>query len=609
MKSISKILASVATLALLATGCVNEDPAYKKNENSGGSTSGSNGFLALGDTSFRVIYDADTDAKDENTGAESQATRATTPDVETFLVEIIRLSDNSTIVKKSYAELKTQLSTPLELEVGSYRINVRSEEVAATPAVEWEHPVYGATRDFAITKGQTTTIDEIVCTLQNIKVTLLCSIDLIESLTTTSTTTISLGETAKEFALNESRAAFFMPIAELNTLNFKLQGAFKDMPDKAVSFSKSIPNVKAGQWRKITLVITHANNGGISFDIKVENFVLDEEITVNGSTGLWEQIIDEEPEFDPTAPTIVWADHDMSQTFQLKSTMFSTNETGNTVCTEPFKFNLTSPNGVKSFKITISSDNTDFTSSLGSMGLGETFDLCAMPTSVPAYSVFKLFGFPMNENLRDQTAKSFDIGGAMPMLYLDPGFNGTHTFTFEITDKNGLATTESLKLLVDKDNESGEVTPAPTIVWTGYDIDKQYTVTSDMTLEIVASAPGGIKSMVVNIISDALNAKELAGVGIPAKFDLCNVEGLDFEDPNEPDKTPEEVAANLKALGFPVNDEIKGKTDPVTFNITQFRDMLLMVAKGNNNFELTVTDLKGQTLTKTLKLFVPTPEE
>lgn len=85
----------------------------------------------------------------------------------------------------------------MKLPVGAYRMEVRSEE--STPDVAWEHPVYGATSSFTISKAQTTQLEEVVCTLQNIKVTVDYSSELAGMLADTSKATISLGQTSQEF--------------------------------------------------------------------------------------------------------------------------------------------------------------------------------------------------------------------------------------------------------------------------------------------------------------------------------------------------------------------------------------------------------------------------
>lgn len=170
MKTFTKFLTMLAVAALFATGCVNEEPPYKEDPNP--EPAGTTGYLSIGNLSMTVVYD-ETEIRPDDTSDETQAariasgTRATAPDVDSFIVEILD-ADNAQVLKMTYAKLKEQLKTPMELKVGAYRMEVRSEDTM--PDAAWEHPVYGATSDFTITKAQTTSPEEVVCTLQNIEV-------------------------------------------------------------------------------------------------------------------------------------------------------------------------------------------------------------------------------------------------------------------------------------------------------------------------------------------------------------------------------------------------------------------------------------------------------
>lgn len=166
MKTFTKFLTMLAVAALFATGCVNEEPPYKEDPNP--EPAGMTGYLSIGNLSMTVVYD-ETEIRPDDTSDETQAartasgTRATAPDVDSFIVEILD-ADNAQVLEMTYAELKEQLKTPMELKVGVYRMEVRSEDTM--PGADWEHPVYGATSDFTITKAQTTSPEEVVCTLR-----------------------------------------------------------------------------------------------------------------------------------------------------------------------------------------------------------------------------------------------------------------------------------------------------------------------------------------------------------------------------------------------------------------------------------------------------------
>jgi len=566
----------LAAVAFVAAGCVNEEPPYKEEPKP--TPGDATGFLSVSGLSMRVVYD-ETDVRPDDTSDQTQSpqavsgTRAEQPDVDGFIVEILD-ADNAQVFKKTYAELKQQLAEPMELPVGAYRMEVRSEE--STPDVAWEHPVYGATSSFTISKAQTTQLEEVVCTLQNIKVTVDYSSELAGMLADTSKATISLGQTSQEFLKTETRAAYFKSLDIENTLDFNFDGVFADT-DIPAQFSKQITGVKAGQWRKISVVINYADKGTLLFQVTVDNNIIQDNSFVKDVTeNLLEELLE-----DPSAPALAWPGHDMSKPFTLTDAMFDDN--GN--CIEPFVFDLASPNGIESLRVNIGSTSSRFMASMAAIQLPETFDLCTLDASSPAGIILKGFGYPVGGELKGQQAKSFNIAGQIKALY---EFDGTHTFSFDMTDAKGVSTAAALTLVVDK--SAGQEGPA--IVWRGYDIDQQYEVQKDMVIDIDVTATAGIKSFWVTIDSEAL--KDLLPViNMPEKFDICDV--------------PADLAAILHdEFGFPINEQVKNQT-AVTFSITKFVEILLEIP-GEHNFVLDVTDNNNVLTHKTVKLIVKAAE-
>ena len=566
----------LAVAAFVAAGCVNEEPPYKEEPKP--TPGDATGFLSVSGLSMRVVYD-ETDVRPDDTSDQTQSpqavsgTRAEQPDVDGFIVEILD-ADNAQVFKKTYAELKQQLAEPMELPVGAYRMEVRSEE--STPDVAWEHPVYGATSSFTISKAQTTQLEEVVCTLQNIKVTVDYSSELAGMLADTSKATISLGQTSQEFLKTETRAAYFKSLDIENTLDFNFDGVFADT-DIPAQFSKQITGVKAGQWRKISVVINYADKGTLLFQVTVDNNIIQDNSFVKDVTeNLLEELLE-----DPNAPTLAWPGHDMSKPFTLTDAMFDDN--GN--CIEPFVFDLASPNGIESLRVNIGSTSSRFMASMAAIQLPETFDLCALDASSPAGIILKGFGYPVGGELKGQQAKSFNIAGQIKALY---EFDGTHIFSFDMTDAKGVSTAAALTLVVDK--SAGQTGPA--IVWRGYDIDQQYEVQKDMVIDIDVTAAAGIKSFWVTIDSEAL--KDLLPIlSIPEKFDICDI--------------PADLAAILHdKFGFPINEQVKNQT-AVMFSITKFVEILLEIP-GEHNFVLDVTDNNNVLTHKTVKLIVKAAE-
>lgn len=449
MKTLTGLLTSLSLGALLLTGCVNEEPPYKR-DGSGTTPSETTGFLSCPGLSLRVIADTQTDTRHEDTkeasASSTSATTRTAVETDGFLVRIVSSNGQNTPFEGTYQQLKARLETgPMELPVGNYDLKVCSHRDEEIQAAAWNTPVYGADRTFSIRKGETTTIEEIVCTLQNIKVTLLCAADLADQLADDAKAVISLGDASLEFGKEKwdgTQAAFFMPVSEENELEFVLSGTFTEGGD--VSFSRTISGVKAGQWRKIELVIAYADLGDIKFDIQVDNFVLDDTITVNGTDGLWEEILDEEEGGgeggdggDPQgAPTIVMQGWDISQPYLLTTK-------------DPVHVDITAPNGgIQSLLVRIESPTLEgILSSLPSL-TGE-FDLCQIdPQSEEGQLLVGVVGFKVGNDIKGKQSTAFEIKSeiieALKTLS-QPGEN--HKFHLKVIDNAGASASATLTLV------------------------------------------------------------------------------------------------------------------------------------------------------------------
>lgn len=103
-----------------------------------------------------------------------------------------------------------------------------------------------------------------------------------------------------------------------------------------------------------------------------------------------------------------------------------------------------------------------------------------------------------------------------------------------------------------------------------------------VVLEIHSDAVGGITLFEVVIDSDKITPSLLSGVGLGAELDLIN---------------PGDMAAGLKSLGFPIQNEVKGQSD-VVFDITSFVPLLPVYGAAEHRFILKVADANGVTTKK-----------
>lgn len=585
MKTFKQLFTLFAAATLFAAGCVNEDPAYGKGE--GTDPAQETGYLSLGGLEMRVLRDDRTETMPDDTRpaeAKGAATRATGDEADdSFLVAIRNDRTGEAVLEKSYGELKRSLSeNPLELPAGAYRMEVRSE--ASIPDMAWDHPTYGTDYPFTIVRKETTEIGEVVCTLTNIKVTVVISADLAGKLDPDhSSSTVSLGASEARFTLGDTRAAYFRAPETLNTLDFHLSARFLG-DTNPTNLSKRIEGVKAGQWRKITLVIPHSSEGGSKLDIVVENFVQDPEIVVDGTENSWEFIYEEQPETDPSTPTFGWPGHDLAQPVELTEPMLG----------ESFVCDLAAPNGIASLTLAIRTDNTAFDAVMKAMGVTAPTDLCTLSLGDAAYGwLHDTFGYPAGSALRGQTSAHFDLAGQMRQLY---AHDGEHRFTLTVVDAKGLTATSELVVRVDKSSEA-----APTIVWPDHDLEQVYTLEQDMSITVLFNAPAGIRSLLVTIDAEGLMPLLSSVPELQQQFDLCTITG--------------DAAEFLEdTVGFPTGDEVKGRTStqfnvsPVFCNI--MRNDIEPVVPGEPNtydFRIEMTDNNGRTVRGVLQLIQPRP--
>lgn len=138
----------------------------------------------------------------------------------------------------------------------------------------------------------------------------------------------------------------------------------------------------------------------------------------------------------------------------------------------------------------------------------------------------------------------------------------------------------------------------PTITWLDNDIDTPITLTADkfdsrgnclVDFYIDVEAKNTVASMLVEISST--NGEFMSSLGsynLPSSFDLCDA-GT--------------AAASLRIMGYPVNDDVKGR-ELVSFDLKPQMKLLKEFA-GTHNFKATVKDAKGGTCEKTLSIVIP----
>lgn len=547
MKSVVKMM-GVAFAALLTLGACSKDNV---NYVDGPDSSKDNvGYLLVGGMEASILEDTE---NVEN----ASATRADGVDINTFDV-VITNKDGVEMASFKYGE---RPSEPIELVGGVYKITMSSEPMQGA---QWETPVYAGEKEVVITRKQTTEVKDLVCKLANIKVTVGYSADLAEQLDQDYTKMTVELDGALEYAFSETRAGYFAPVAQENTLKLTFNCRYKG-ETKDITMTNEIKGVKAAQWRKINVVVQHAADGTASIGIVCDTWTYDEEITFDTSVSLMEEIIPD----DTDAPVIVWEGHDLAEAFELTDDMFDAE--GN--FTSSINLDVTAKSAIKSLVVKVSSDNADFTTAYSEiMALEE--DLCA-PTA--SNTILKMMGYPTDAKDATTTRLKFALQAELLKSY-----EGTHSYEITVTDVNGASTTATLTVKYGQN-------VAPQIIWVGYNIDERQTITSDTTCKIRVVAPLAIQDFEIEIKSNTLTPEELAGVGLASEFSLV---------------TSTDMHESLAGLGFPVGDDVYGQTliSEDKLDITSFLSILSLLGSGDHDFVMTVTDMEGNVTTKTVMM-------
>lgn len=550
MKTFTKFLSLTAILAMVLCSCNKDNPTYVGNDPEGKENMG---YLALGGLNASVMVDTENSDSSENV-ADALATRAV--NINAFTV-VITDATGAKVAEYLYSELPAE---PIALYAGTYTVSLSSGSMTAGAA--FEEPIYAAEKEVVITRKQTTTVSDIVCKLANIKVTVAYSADVLEQLDTDySTMNVALGESALTYEIDETRAGYFEAVAQENTLDLTFTCRYKNS-DKDIIMTNKIEKVKAAQWRKINVVIQHASDGTATIGIVCDTWTYDEEVTFDTSASLFEEVLVD----DTDLPEIVWEGHNLAETFELTDEMFDAD--GN--FTSSINIDITAKSAIQSIVVKASSDNADFTTAYSEIMPLEA-DICSGDVS---NAILKMMGYPTDA--KGATSTRIKFASQADML---KSYEGTHSFEITVTDANGGKSVATLSIQYGQN-------VAPRIVWVGYNIDERQTYATGMTCDLNVTAPLGIADFKVKIISATLTPEELAGVGLAGEFSLVN-DSQYFE--------------SLKNLGFPVGDEVVGKTE-LQLSITNFLSVLNMLGAGEHDFEMSVTDAEGNTTTKTVMM-------
>lgn len=604
-------ISGLAVLLLLA-GCKNEDPGFP----SSAGTDEEVGYIVTSGLSVSV---ADNEIISTTTGessptksatatrsmavgigsqvtADSSATKAspsTTEASDDYKVTILNTKTSETM-NYTYADLKKEENQKIPVAPGTYTISAESPDYASYMAgsnyANWDMPVYAGSVTKNVIKATETTVNDLVCTLANIRTSVSLTPDLqnlfmpdaqaTEQLPAL-TVTLSIGENSLVYdrnAANGETYGYFKAVEATNTITVELKGAYNKAPGDAapeyvpVRWSREITGCKAGQWRKISINVTNASQGNIQFQMTIENWVYDQKLDVDVMNlyAFGEEVIPDEEMSDANSPTVALVGHDIAQGYTINQSMYN-EDLGK--WTENLQAVVTPQSDVslRSVKLLFASDNATLLSDMAAAGYtNNTVPIWPQNSALSAYLLLQQESTGLNATLKD---------AGMTKLF---NYKGNHTVKFIAVDSKGRTSYTNLKITV---SEGGSiVTGGPTATWVndrGGQLDVPFQLDPDnlppVVLEIQSQT--GITDFKIEISS---TNPEFAGL-VTTMFSTTSLDLIN----------PGSNSANLSSLGFPTGDRVRNQTS-LSFDISQFMSALA-VFSGEHTFKLQVTDANGQT--------------
>lgn len=420
------ILWSAGVAALLFTACSNRETPFIPDEEIDAPT----GQLSTAELLLSVTID------------DEVRTRAESPDINTFIVEI-RKGD---VLKHSYtySELPEVITLP---EGADYTVQVKSDVKAAE--ADWEAPYYVGAQSFTIEANKVTQVEKVVCKRDNVRVSVRYDEDLKAVMGDDSGVIVDAGEGRSVnlvFGKDEKRDGYFATNDSWNTLAARFVGTIDGHES---DFTKLYDKVQPGDHFIITYAYSSPHNpvgegsinaDGVTVITRVERINIDGKITVS------EEVIDsdgrpndgpgDDPGNDDPKP-----DDPVAEGPVIEAVAPIDLDIVNEVDGESHvELKILSETGITGFTVDIDSPSLT-PDELSGVGLASHLDL-VNPGDLE--ESLKDLGFPVAEGVKDQKEVTFNITGFMELLGIIGG-GQQHNFVLKVTDAGG-TTEKTLKL-------------------------------------------------------------------------------------------------------------------------------------------------------------------
>lgn len=614
---------SCLAFLILVSGCKNEDPGFP-------ATPGADDEVGYIVTSGLSVTVADNEIISTTTGessptktaivgsevpnltrsnntqsaVDSTTTKTDPPTAEAsddYKVTILNTKTSETM-NYTYADLKKEENQKIPVAPGTYKISAESPDYASYMAgdyyANWDMPVYAGSVTKNVIKATVTTVNDLVCSLANIRTSVSLTPDLqslflpddqaTEQLPAL-TVTLSVGENSLVYdraAADGEKYGYFKAVEATNTITVELKGAYNKASGDVepeyvpVKWTREITGCKAGQWRKISIHVTNASQGNIQFQMTVENWVYDQKIDVD-VTNLYafgEEVIPDEELSDANSPVVALVGHDITQGYTINQSMYN-EDLGK--WTENLQATITPQSDVslRSIKLLFTSDNATLLSDLSAAGYtNNTVQIWPQNSALTSYLLIQDESGVVKATLKD---------AGMTKLF---NYKGVHTVKFIAVDSKGRTSYTNLKITVS--GGGSIVTEGPTATWVNdrggqLDVPFQLDPNDLPPVELKVESKTGITDFKIEISSTNQEFAEL----ISTMFSTNNLDLIN----------PGSNAETLASLGFPTGDQVRNQTS-LSFDISQFMSALA-VFSGEHTFKLQVTDANGQ-IAKSLILIV-----
>lgn len=320
----------------------------------------------------------------------------------------------------------------LDLGPGEYTISASSP---IKKEASFDLPIYGASKDFTIRAGEVTPLS-LVCTLQNMKVTLKPSENFKKELSNyTVTITNAASWTSPDIAdknlvwnkadVDASKPGYF----SVAPLSIKVDG-YRRIDNSEAHANLSITDVAAKDHHIIKL--DAKVTGSSSLSLTIDNSLVEKNVDINIPG--WDEVpIEDETQPQPqpsTAPTMTWAKNPEFKDTPISPTM-------------DVVIVINAPEKIKTFIVTV--DSNVLSETIAQLAGKDDYNYSTDgPFDMDLINDAKLianlsaFGIPTAEKLSNQTSVNFSLSSLIPMIAsFNPDPGSKHIFTLKVTDLKG----------------------------------------------------------------------------------------------------------------------------------------------------------------------------